>query len=193
MKKSYFLFSFSLILSASLGFGAVAQAADTPAMIQHASPVLVSSPAARVADVQSIDGIVAALYDVISGGIGQPRDWNRMRSLFIPEARIMAIGPKRDSKDFALRILSVSDYIANSGPVLIETGFREKELSRKTEQWGELAQVFTTYETVTEKDKAVKRGINSVQLMHDGTRWWIISLLFEAERPNLTLPDNYLK
>lgn len=193
MKKIYFPLSLGLILSTSLSMSASAQVAETPKMIQQVSPVVISSPAARATDVQSIDGIVAALYDVISGGIGQARDWNRMRSLFIPEARIMAIGPKRDSKDLALRILSVSDYIANSGPILIETGFREKEISRKTEQWGELAQVFTTYETVMDKDKAVKRGINSVQLMHDGTRWWIISLLFEAERPNLTLPDNYLK
>ena len=116
-----------------------------------------------------------------------------MRSLFIPEARIMAIGPKKDSKDFGLRILSVSDYIANSGPILVETGFREKELSRKTEIWGELAQVFTTYETQMDKDKSTKRGINSVQLMHDGSRWWIISLLFEAERADLLLPETYLR
>lgn len=176
----------------SLCLSISSHAADTPVMLQQISPVTVSSPPARAADVQSIDGIVAALYDVISGGIGQPRDWNRMRSLFIPEARIMAIGPKRDSKDLGLRILSISDYIANSGPILIETGFREKELSRKTEQWGELAQVFTTYETTMDKNKVTQRGINSVQLMHDGTRWWIISLLFEAERAQLSLPDTYL-
>nr|WP_315475961.1 hypothetical protein [uncultured Undibacterium sp.] len=190
MKIIYSILSTCFALS--LSFNALANNNDASSVIQQASPVLVSSPPARIADVQSIDEIVAALYDVISGGIGQPRDWNRMRSLFIPEARIMAIGPKRDSKDLGLRILSVSDYIANSGPALIETGFREKELSRKTEQWGELAQVFTTYETILDKDKTTKRGINSVQLMYDGKRWWIISLLFEAERPSLTLPDKYL-
>nr|WP_315486403.1 hypothetical protein [uncultured Undibacterium sp.] len=192
MKILHLLINSIFAVAAVIGVGVKAEAADTTGMIQQISPVITSSPAARIADVQSIDGIVAALYDVISGGIGQPRDWNRMRSLFIPEARIMAIGPKRDSKDLGLRILSVSDYIANSGPVLIETGFREKELSRKTEQWGELAQVFTTYETILDKDKTTKRGINSVQLMHDGKRWWIISLLFEAERPTLTVPDKYL-
>jgi hypothetical protein len=190
VKICYSILSACLALCFSLN--SVASNADASSAIQQASPVVVSSPPARAADVQSIDGIVAALYDVISGGIGQPRDWNRMRSLFIPEARIMAIGPKRDSKDLGLRILSISDYIANSGPILIETGFREREISRKTEQWGELAQVFTTYETVMDKDKATKRGINSVQLMYDGTRWWIISLLFEAERPTLTLPEKYL-
>ncbi len=168
-------------------------AADNPTMLAQASPVSVVQPAARAADVQSIDSIIAALYDVISGGIGEQRNWTRMRSLFIPEARIMAIFPKKDSKDLGLRILSVSDYIANSGPRLIEIGFREKELARKTEQWGELAQVFTSYETIEEKDNVTRRGINSVQLMHDGTRWWIISLLFEAERPQLQLPEGLNK
>lgn len=168
-------------------------ASDAPTNIQKPSPVMISTPIALAKDVETIDGIVTALYHVISGGIGQARNWNRMRSLFIPEARIMAIAPKRDSTDFGLRIMSISDYIANSGPVLIETGFREKEISRKTDQWGELAQVFTTYETILDKDGTTKRGINSVQLMHDGARWWIVSLLFEAERDQLRLPENYLK
>jgi len=192
MKNTRLVFA-GLFLNFILVYGASAQASATATMLKQSSPVVVSTPAARSADVQSIDGIVAALYDVISGGIGQSRDWTRMRSLFIPEARIMAIGPKRDSKDFALRILTVSDYIVSSGPVLIETGFREKELSRKTEQWGELAHVFTTYEANIEKDNSIMRGINSVQLINDGTRWWITSLLFEAERPTLALPNAYVK
>jgi hypothetical protein len=189
MKLSRLLLT--LTLSTTL-IGVPAFASNEQSNIQKASPVLVTSPAAQATDVQSLDGIVAALYVVISGGIGQPRNWNRMRSLFIPEARIMAIVPKRDSSDLALRIMSISDYIANSGPVLIETGFREKEITRKTEQWGELAQVFTTYETIMDKDGIVRRGINSIQLMNDGTRWWIVSLLFEAERDQLRLPEAYL-
>lgn len=189
MKLSNLLLTLTLS-TVLINFPAFANNAQST--IQKTSPVVVTSPAAQANDVKSLDGIVAALYDVISGGIGQPRNWNRMRSLFIPEARIMAIMPKRDSSDLALKIMSISDYIANSGPVLIETGFREKEISRKTEQWGELAQVFTTYETMLDKDGTVKRGINSVQLMNDGTRWWIISLLFEAERDQLRLPDAYL-
>lgn len=180
---------FALATFSALLFSNVTFAAETPVMITQASPVIITTPPARAADVQTIDGILGALYSVISGGIGEPRDWNRMRSLFIPEARIMAIGPRKDSKDLALRILSVSDYIANSGPILIETGFREKELSRQIHQWGELAEVFSTYETIFQKDGMIRRGINSVQLMNDGTRWWVVSLLFEAERAQLSLPD----
>ncbi|WMW78920.1 hypothetical protein RF679_09595 [Undibacterium cyanobacteriorum] len=166
-------------------------AADAPQMLNQVSPVSVAQPAARASDVQTVDGIMGALYEVISGGIGEQRNWNRMRSLFIPEARIMAIFPKKDNKEYGLRILSVSDYIANSGPRLMEVGFREKELARKTEQWGEMLQVMSSYETVEEKDNVKRRGINSLQLMYDGTRWWIISLLFEAERPQLLLPESF--
>jgi hypothetical protein len=182
-------FLLNLVGALSFAFSFSVFAADAPGMINQASPVMVTTPPARTADVQSLDGIVAALYDVISGGIGEPRNWSRMRSLFIPEARIMAISPKKESKDLGLRIMSISDYIANAGPSLIENGFREKEISRKTEQWGELAHLFTSYEAVTEKDGVTRRGINSVQLMHDGNRWWIVSLLFEAERAQLALPE----
>jgi hypothetical protein len=189
MKISFF----SLVVTLSLAFSYSVFAADAPVMIIQASPVLVTTPPARTTDVQSLDGIVVALYDVISGGIGEPRNWNRMRSLFLPEARIMAISPKKESKDMGLRIMSISDYIANAGPSLIENGFREKEINRKTEQWGELAHLFTSYEAVTERDGVTRRGINSVQLMHDGNRWWIVSLLFEAERAQLALPEGLSK
>jgi hypothetical protein len=63
-----------------------------------AAPAAPAAPAssyqARAADVQSVDGIVAALYDVISGAAGKPRDWDRMRSLFAPEGRLMAVGAR---------------------------------------------------------------------------------------------------
>jgi len=166
-------------------------ASDAVQVLNQPSPVSVNQPSARASDVQSVDGIMNSLYEVISGGIGEQRNWSRMRSLFIPEARIMAIFPKKDSKDLGLRILSISDYIANSGPRLIEVGFREKELARKSEQFGELLHVMSSYETVEEKDNIKRRGINSLQLMYDGTRWWIVSLLFEAERPQLSLPENF--
>jgi hypothetical protein len=190
MKSSHLLKLLStLSFFVAVNLSANAAATDAPGLLNQASPVSVNTPAAIATDVQSVDGIIAALYDVISGGIGEKRNWNRMRSLFVPEARIMAIFPKKESKDLGLRIMSISDYIANSGPILIETGFREKELRRRTEQWGELVHVFTSYEAVVEKDGAIRRGINSVQLMNDGTRWWIVSLLFEAERPQLSLPE----
>lgn len=166
-----------------------------PAAPAHApppgQPVLFNGPAAAEKDVASIDAIVAALYDVISGPSGQARDWNRLRSLFVPTARMMPVGVRPDGSA-VMRLLQVNDYVASSGPVLLEKGFRERELARRTEQFGEIAHVFSTYEGTIEGEGQPMRGINSIQLMHDGKRWWIVSLMWEAENPKLSLPKQYL-
>ena len=163
------------------------QAADAP----PPHPVATTVPPAKASDVESIDGIVAALYDVISGPPGQARDWNRMRSLFIPGGRLMPVGGK--SKDaIGIRLLTVNDYVATSGPLLMDKGFHERELSKRVERFGNIAHVFSTYEATIEKDNVKLRGINTLQLMHDGKRWWIVSLMWQAESPELPLPAKYL-
>ncbi len=168
---------------------AAAQAAPAPAAVM---PVVNTRPPAAPADVASIDAIVAALYDVISGPVGQARNWNRMRSLFIPDGRLMPTGQRPDGSA-AMRLLGVNDYIAVSGPQLERVGFRERELARRVEQFGHIAHVWSTYEGRTETDSTVIRGINSIQLMNDGTRWWVVSVFWEAERPEMPLPPRYLR
>lgn len=149
--------------------------------------------AANPADVATIDSIIAALYDVISGAAGTKRDWNRLRSLFVPEGKMIPIAPKRDG-GFAPVILTVDGYIERSGNYVETNGFFESEISRKTERFGNLAHVFSTYEGKHKQadEKPFLRGINSIQLMNDGTRWWIINLAWESERPGNLLPEKYL-
>lgn len=165
-------------------------AADAPAE-PPSQPVATPVPPANAKDVESIDAIVAALYDVISGPPGQARDWNRMRSLFIPGGRLMPVGGK--TKDvIGIRLLTVNDYVATSGPLLMDKGFHERELSKRVERFGNIAHVFSTYEAKIEKDNHTLRGINTLQLMHDGKRWWVVSLMWQAETPELPLPAEYL-
>ena len=152
------------------------------------------SPApANAADVASVDSIVAALYDVISGPAGKKRDWDRMRSLFIPGARLIPTG-KRQSGEIASRVLTVEDYINGSSKAIEEGGFFEKEISRRTEIYGNIAHVFSTYETRRKSadSKPFARGINSFQLMNDGKRWWIVTIFWQAEGPDNPLPEKYL-
>jgi len=156
-----------------------------------AHPVVIGAPPARPEDVASIDAIIAALYDVISGPVGQARDWNRMRSLFIPGGRLMPSGP-RPTGGVGIRLLEVNDYIASSGPTLERLGFREREIARRTERYGHIAHVFSTYEGRMEADGNTIRGINSIQLLNDGTRWWVVSVYWEAETPQNPLPPEYL-
>jgi hypothetical protein len=168
-------------------------AAQQPQTPPVQSPVVVRVPAAKAEDVQTIDGIIKALYESISGPKGAPRDWPRMRSLFIPEARLIP-SVNRPQNARGVIVLSVGDYIANSTQMLMDAGFREREIARKVEQFGSIAHVFSTYESYRLEETApFARGINSIQLLNDGTRWWVVSVFWDAERPGLTIPEKYLK
>ena len=181
-----------IVCAVAIGLAAAPVGAQaTPAPAPVPGPVVVAVPAAAPADVATIDAIVAALYDVISGPAGQPRNWARMRSLFIPGGRLMPTGPRQGAA--AMRVREVNDYIALSGPQLERMGFRERELARRTEQFGHIAHVFSTYEGRSQTDTTVLRGINSIQLMNDGARWWVVSVFWEAERPENKLPAKYLQ
>jgi len=177
---------FALCLSALLLFGAVAHANER---------TTVDSIAPDKKDVSSIDGILAALYDVISGPAGQKRNWDRMRTLFIPEGRLIATGKRADGT-FGKRVMSVEDYINNSGPFLEKNGFFESEIGRKTEQFGGVVHVFSTYEskkTGAADEKPFMRGINSIQLWNDGARWWIVNVFWQSETPDTPIPAKYLQ
>ena len=159
----------------------------TQAKPAPSQPVVLGAPAAAPDDVKSVEAITAALYDVISGPVGKARDWNRMRSLFIPGGRLMPVGARKTG-EVAMRLLEVNDYIAVSGNLLVDNGFSERELASRVERFGHIAHVFSTYEGAMEKDPEPMRGINSIQLMNDGTRWWIVSVMWEDEHSGLSLP-----
>jgi hypothetical protein len=150
--------------------------------------------AAVPADVASVDGVVAALYDTISGPAGKERDWNRLRALFRTDGRMVVHGHNKEGV-FNTRVLSVDDYIARVTPLFAKEGFFESELARKSEQFGQVAHVFSTYESRHARGEAkpFQRGINSIQLVHDGQRWWVVSLVWQAETDRNPLPDRYLK
>lgn len=152
-----------------------------------------SIPAAMPADVASIDAIVAAVYDVISGPPGKKRDWDRMRSLFIPGARLIPTGPQHTG-GYQSHVLTLEDYITRSSPFL-EKGFFESEIARRTEQFGHIAHVFSTYESrhAANDAKPFQRGINSIQLMNDGQRWWILTIFWQGEDDKNALLEKYLK
>ena len=148
-------------------------------------------PAANPKDVESIDAIMAALYGVISGPAGE-RDWDRFRSLFLPEARMGAVRKKPDGS-FTASTFTAEGYVQRAGSYFKEHAFFESELSRKTEQFGQEAHVFSTYESRNAAgEKPFARGINSLQLFNDGKRWYVVSIFWDEERPDNQLPAKYL-
>jgi len=150
-----------------------------------------SHDAARPTDMASRDAIVAALYESISGPAGD-RDWDRFRSLFIPEAQLIASYKKKDGT-ISYKALTVQGYIDGAGKYFKEHGFYEREISRKIENFGSLTHIFSTYESRETADgKPFERGINSIQLFNDGTRWWIVDVYWTGETPDNTIPERYL-
>ncbi|HMG04645.1 MAG TPA: hypothetical protein VK581_04240 [Chthoniobacterales bacterium] len=149
------------------------------------------------ADVSSIDAIIAAAYDVISGPAGKKRDWDRERSLFIAGARLIptALTPGVIAEgSHAPQILDVEGYIARVEPYFVKNGFYEKEIARKTEQFGHMAHVWSTYESRHHADDAepFMRGINSIQLFYDDHRWWILTIYWQHESAEDPVPGKYL-
>lgn len=150
-------------------------------------------PAASAADVASVDAIIAALYDVISGAAGQKRDWNRFRSLFHPDAKLIPL-VQRPGLSGAL-VLTPLRYIERAGAMLERDGFFEREIARRSERYGNLVHAFSTYESrrLASDPQPFMRGINSIQLLSDGTRWYVMNITWEAERPDIPLPARYLR
>jgi hypothetical protein len=159
---------------------------------QTDKPVTGAAPAAvHPADVASRDAIVAALYDSISGPPGD-RDWERFRSLFIPEAQLIATFKKKDGA-LGYKAMTVQGYVDQGGKYFKEHGFYEREVSRKLETFGSVTHIFSTYESRETKDgKPFERGINSIQLYNDGSRWWVVDVYWTGETADNPIPDQYL-
>jgi hypothetical protein len=147
-------------------------------------------------DVSSIDAIINAAYDVISGPAGAPRNWERDRALFFPGARLIptATVPGRNDVELAPLILDLDGYIKRVEPIFAKSGFYETEVARRTEQFGRIAHVWSTYESRHSRDEPepFMRGINSFQLFHDGSRWWIVNIYWQHESAGNYLPEKYL-
>ena len=161
--------------------------APTPTSVQ------VASPPARPADVASIEAIIAALYDVISGAPNQNRDWERFRSLFTSGARLIVGAPAPDGR-VPSRNMTVEEYVVTADPFLKRDGFWEREIARRVERYGNVAHVFSTYESRVKSADAppFSRGINSIQLVTNGERWWVVTIFWDFERPGNPIPAQYL-
>jgi hypothetical protein len=158
------------------------------------TPAAAPPKQANPVDVESIDAIMKAVYEVISGDAGQKRDWDRFRSLFHPDAKLIPTGKNPTTGVTIARFWTPEDYVTRSGPMLEKDGFHERELARRVDQYGNIAQVFSTYHAFRKKDdkEPFMRGINSFQLLNDGKRWWVMNIFWLAETPENPIPKEYL-
>jgi hypothetical protein len=154
----------------------------------------VNWPKARPEDVSSVEAIMNALYTVPAGEPGQARDWDRYRSLFTPDARL--IPARGDAKGGAMAMyVTITDYISLNRNYFEKGGFLDKEVSRQVQTYGHVAQVWSVFES---RHKAADpapyiRGVNSIQLLKDGDRWWVVNIFWDLEDEKNPIPEAMLK
>lgn len=150
-------------------------------------------PAADPADVASINSLIAAFYASTSGERNQPRQWDRYRSLFLPDARLVAARPSATGAAGAL-FLSPDEFVTSNKTYFEKGGFLDKEIARRVESFGSIAHVWSTFESRhAQNDPApYARGITSMQLLKDGDRWWIVNIFWGHEREDAPIPEKYL-
>ncbi|HKD16311.1 MAG TPA: hypothetical protein VKG23_00490 [Thermoanaerobaculia bacterium] len=149
-------------------------------------------------DASSVDAIVTALYAAVSHGPDSEPNWKRLRALFLPDA--IVVPPKRPDAD-ELAVLDaaafearIRKYIEGRKERHERLGFTEREIARRENRYGPVCQVFSTYETVWSPHETppFARGVHTIQLVSDGRRWWIASLVWDVERPAQPIPPELL-
>jgi hypothetical protein len=179
----------TLIVALLLAISAFAQN-STPSTAPAAPDLSSQVPAPKPDDVKSPDALVRAVYDVISGPAGE-RDWSRFRSLFVPQGRLTKAAEAADGSA-VVRLLTVDDFVIIVGKAVKDEAFFENPIVTKVSIYGREAQAFSSYESRhASGEKPFQRGINSFQLLNDGKRWWVLSILWDQERPDNPLPPEF--
>jgi hypothetical protein len=150
-------------------------------------------PAEEMGDHRSLDAIIAALYRIISGPPELERDWPRFRELFHPDAKLIRAMTNQDG-EVSLSVMTVQEFIDFASPYFRSKPFFELEIFRKVDQFGQIAHVFSTFDSSSTPagTDSLGRGINSIQLWTDGNRWWVLQMVWDNERPGNIISPVYL-
>ena len=152
--------------------------------------------ASAAAETATLDGILATMYALISGEAGEPRDWDRFRTLFLPGARMIPTNRviHEGQGGHPPDVMDVETFIATSRPFLEGEGFHERQIAARVERFGCVAHVWSTYDSrhAADDPQPFARGINSIQLYHDGARWWVVTVFWDSERADNPIPAGYL-
>lgn len=141
----------------------------------------------RPEDVATLDGIIKAFYEVVSGPAGQPRQWHRDSTLYIPRVRFVAMSVEKGRP--VADVMDHGEFARRYEGAFVDRGFFERETKRTTQRFGNIVHVMSAYEyRATENGPVQGRGVNSIQLFWDGSRWWIASATWDDERPDNPIP-----
>ena len=138
-------------------------------------------------DVKSVDAIINAYYDVVSGSSSEPWEFERDKYIHSKNAIITRLDENGKAESHTLE----AEYI----PIGLspKEDFYEKELKRVVSKFGNISQVWSAFEIRTDlKTESNIRGLNSVQLHYENGRWFIDSWTCEMESEKNNLVTEFL-
>lgn len=158
-----------------------------------ARDVTVNDIPARPDDVSTVDGLMRAFYEAVNIGPDDARQWDRDRTLYVPWIRFVGTSID-DNGQVKVRSWTHQQYVEATEP-LVANGFKEWEVSRRTQTYGNVAHIDSVYAGEAMEDGKVERfrGVNSIEAYFDGTRWWISSVTWMSESPKHPIPAIYLE
>ena len=169
-------------------------APSAPAKPAEPAQAVKPTPEAKPGDVDTVEHLLAAVYDVISGAKSQPRDWDRFRSLFYPGMARMISSGRNPTGNIIVRSSTPEEYVTRATSFFDTDGFYESSVANRIELWDHMAEAWSSYEGRHEKGGVpFARGINNFQFVHDGKRWWVLTIYWEGEDPTHPIPEKYLK
>lgn len=141
-------------------------------------------------EVKTIDGIVKAMYDVISGPAGE-RDWERLRFLCKPTVQFNMVTKNKEGQTI-FRTGDIEKYIQFSGAHFLKYNFYETETARKVHEFGPIAQVFSAYQSTSEPEGVLfDSGVNSIQLCYEQDRWWVVNIMWTSATKENPVKGNF--
>lgn len=141
--------------------------------------------------VKSIEGITNRMLALISGEIGEERNWDEFRNLFLPTAQMTSTSTSKDGRT-RVRVMNLEEFVRNIGPLYARDGFEEYAIGLDINEFNGIANVFQSYYCKNLIGTYEERGVNSYQLIYKDDRWWIAHTMFTNETDDDALPDKFL-
>lgn len=131
---------------------------------------------------ESLDDLITAMYRSVSGPKGG-LDMEMERRIFTPDARLIRTGLDEDGKPWR-KVMSLEDFEEDTRDFLASTDFYEYETARTVIDCRPFAYVLSEYEARTDldSDELFLSGVNSIQCLFDGTRWWIHTMMWNQRK-----------
>jgi len=138
---------------------------------------------------QSAEGVVKELYDLVTFDAGMTPDWEKVRSLFIEQGVVVLRTSRQSTTVFSVQGF-IDDFVRFIGQANVkETSFKEEIKRMKPMVFGDIATVLVLYEaSIPGRKFPPQQGVDSFSLIQRDGRWWIVSIINEIPTPTRPLP-----